>query len=1083
MFRYKDSVTLNQKFNKSVNIIYDVEDCSQYILTTSAQNVLKSLFKQKSNNSISLIGPFGCGKSSLLLYINTLLSESSHKQKCLEKIHAVNQELYNQIIAYNEKRRFFRVKLVGEHISFKTYLRMSLLSFKELKKTIKYLKANEHFQVSKVLNILADEIKSLGYTDVLFTIDEFGKFIEYSLEDKTSNDIFELQTVSEFINTQENWKLLVSLHKTFREYTSMDDISISFSDWDKIQGRFENIVFNDDFFEMLNIFKETISLDEKVNQIQEAQNIVGKVCSDNSFTKQVSTNDTLNMFKHICPIHPYSVLVIAEIFTKYFQNQRSIYSFLFSSEAYAFQEFLNREHKYVELYDLTNLYDYVMYLLKIYTISLPDKELWYLAEYRLKDKRIQNSVQRDIIKTIGLLHSFKLNLTVSPNIEHIILSLLDKYKEQEIKENIHFLENSNIIVFQSQTKSYSLLEDSNIDINKEMKNLLSQDLNIDYENKINELLGQKEIVAKRFFSKYGLEKSFKEEYILNESSKLNEPYRIFLLPELNAVSKKQALKNSNSLFILIKSYKKLEEHIKKIEGLRYIKERNASNISRETCDIIDNMILDYIHSFEAILQHDIEESKILYKDKEYLYSSKTLQALISDVVEKNFYKTPIINNYTLNYTINSMGTNTSILKSLFKRMMDNYAEPNLGFEKFPAERALYLSVVKPSGIHRKVDGVYQLTEPNDLNFEFIWKEIKSFIKNRVNVVDIIHHLSKKPFGLNKMKALFVLSLFILVHKDKVNVFRENTYVLSLSIEKLMNMWKAAKKFELEFIELSKKEEHLFKAYLTVINQFTEKEYSKENVTSIIKTLYNKFNAMPAYAHQTEKLSGEAIALRSALTSVREPSKAFFQSFPSALGYDDINNINISNFIEKFKATFNEIALSYKKEILELEEYIANNLFLVNKNFPFDNALSKMADKLSNIETLDNNSKAIVQCFTYSNSIIDFVDSLSMILIRKKIEQCYDSDIVILKERIKEYSEKLISKLELNDIVQKNQEVRRLSLVSLEQSLSKVIAIDKNEIGRINKKAEEIKQMIPTDYTGDQKLYLITQLLNKELDNE
>jgi hypothetical protein len=43
---------------------------------------------------------------------------------------------------------------------------------------------------------------------------------------------------------------------------------------------------------------------------------------DNIFNKNVDIKVLGDLFEKIIPIHPYSVLIIAEIFSKYFQNQR-----------------------------------------------------------------------------------------------------------------------------------------------------------------------------------------------------------------------------------------------------------------------------------------------------------------------------------------------------------------------------------------------------------------------------------------------------------------------------------------------------------------------------------------------------------------------------------------------------------------------------------------------------------------------------------------------------------------------------------------------------------------------------------------
>ncbi|MFY9088464.1 hypothetical protein [Arcobacter aquimarinus] len=1080
MFSYKNYITLNSKFSKSTNIIHDNENCKNYILTTSAQNVLKVLFKLDYHNSISLIGPFGCGKSTLLLYINTLLSNNEYKEKCIKKLKDTNNELYNSYKSFIDRKNFLRIKIVGEYNSFKSQLKAVFQENKDLKLSNKYLK-EESFSLNKLLEFLNKDIEKSSYTDVLFSIDEFGKFIEYGLEDLNSNDIFELQTLSEYVNKKNNFKLIVSLHKSFNEY-NLDSSSISYTDWDKIQGRFENIVFKDDYYEMLNIFKETISLKES-SDLEISKNIVKKICSDKSFNKNIDIKELEDLFEKIIPIHPYSVLIISEIFSKYFQNQRSIYSFIFSSEPNGFQDFIETEFENQELYGLSNLYDYVAYLLRVYSIVLPDSEAWYFSEDRLKDNRVENKVQKDIIKTISLIHSFKLSNTVLPNNKHIVLSLIDKYDEKTIMQNIATLEKLNLLIFQQQTQSYSLLADSNIDINKELRNLISKNVTFNYEVEINKLIKNKEIIAKRYFSEYGSKRVFEKIYVRENEKELENKYKIFIIDTNKFDLKDLSLKNNKSLFLSLKNSQKLNSLVEKIETLKIIKNDNKEKVSINTIDILDNMILDNCTAIDTILTEGYTGSSIYHNGLEHEFSSKTLQKLISDISIDSFPDTPKINNYTLNHTISNKGTSTTFIKALFNSMLENSDQKDLGIEKFPAEKALYLSIIKPSGIHRFEKDSYSLYSPDSLNFENVWDEITKSLKKKTKIVDLIVKLEEEPYGLDRTKALFVISIFVLVNKETMNIFRDNTYIFDLSLDMLMNIWKATDKFELQIIKLSKDEQNLFKAYVQLTTDLTDSEYTKEKVSSIISTLHSKFNYLPEYAHRTQKLSKEAIALRTELVSMREPTKSFFSSFPKALGFKDVLNIENEEFIKRFRLAFNEIALSYKEELLDLEKYIASVFFFKTARFPYENSLIEMSEKLSKIDGLDYDSKAIVRCFTYSNSIVEFVDGLSMILIRKKLEQCYDNDITQFKNKLNEYAEKLLSKLELIDIANGNRDVRKISLTSLDKSLNRIISINKNEIDRIDKKVNEIRKSIPKDFTNDQKLYLISQLLNEEFNNE
>lgn len=1082
MFYYKDYISLNSKFSKSTNIVYDTEDCKNYIITKSAKNVLAILFKLDYHNSISLIGPFGCGKSSLLLYINTLLSNTEHTDKCVKKLENYDKELFQEAKKFIESKNFLRVKIVGEHVSFKEQLKTTLLAIKELKLTIKYLKENYRYQLSKALEYINKDIEKSKYTDILFSIDEFGKFIEYGFEDLNSNDIFDLQTLSEFINKKSNYKLIVSLHKAFSEYTQGVNTAISYTDWDKIQGRFENIVFKDDYYEMLNIFKETIVLNSSLH-IDKCKKIVEDICKDESFQKNIDTTDSKELFEQIIPIHPYSVLVIAEIFTKYFQNQRSIYSFIFSSEPSAFQEFIYKEHEKYKLYSLADLYDYVEYLLKVYSILLPDREVWYFSEYRLNDNRIKNTIQIDIIKTISLIHTFKLINTVLPNKEHIVLSLIDKYLKEDIVKNIKYLEETNILVYQEQNKSFSLLEDSNIDINKEMKNILSRGINIDYEKSLNSFIKDKYTVAKRYFSSYGNKKIFEKKYVSSNLKILEEPYKIFLVESVDKKLNKYILNNKKSIFIRLQNVKKLNELIEKIQALHSIKDTNKDKISIDTNDIIENMIIDYTLALENILNENYLNSMIYFSSTQYKYNSRNIQMLISSIAETNYSDTPILNNYTLNHTIANKASGTTAIKMLFAKLLTDWNTPNLGIEKYPAEKALYLSIIKPSGIHKEVKGKYILSEPNSLNFRNIWKFIEKTLSKKINLIDILSKLEKEPYGLNKTSAMFILSLFIIVNQDKMSIFRSNTYTYDLTIDLLMNMWKATDKYELQLIKLSNEQKNLFKAYVQITTDITDYEYSKDKVVSIIKTLYTKFSKLPDYSKNTLKISKEAIALRSALNSMKEPTEAFFGMFPKALGYKELESIKIDEFIMKFKSAFNEIALSYKEEILILEKYLTKIFYLKTKTFPYNNGLVELSNKLSKVDTFDSTIKALIRSFTYSNSTLELIDSISVILINKKLEKCYDNDIIVLMDKLSNHAKDMLSKLELTDIITDEQDVRKVSLSSLESNLNKVISINKNKIDTINNTVNEIKKKIPTSYTNDEKLYLISQLLNEELLNE
>ena len=77
---------------------------------------------------------------------------------------------------------------------------------------------------------------------------------------------------------------------------------------------------------------------------------------------------------------------------------------------------------------------------------------------------------------------------------------------------------------------------------------------------------------------------------------------------------------------------------------------------------------------------------------------------------------------------------------------------------------------------------------------------------------------------------------------------------------------------------------------------------------------------------------------------------------------------------------------------------------------------------------------------------------------------------------------MLSKLELSDVASETKDVRKISLASLNSSLNRVISIEKKKLDTINQRVLKLKELIPKEYTNDEKLFLISQLLNEELNN-
>lgn len=116
--RLKDLVQIDNRFEKSVNLLLDLNDTKKvnsYILTRSSINLLKDYFEEVTDFSGRraniLIGPYGKGKSHLLLVLMSIISgkPSAELTMLFEKIRQVDKEAAETIEAINRSYKFLPV--------------------------------------------------------------------------------------------------------------------------------------------------------------------------------------------------------------------------------------------------------------------------------------------------------------------------------------------------------------------------------------------------------------------------------------------------------------------------------------------------------------------------------------------------------------------------------------------------------------------------------------------------------------------------------------------------------------------------------------------------------------------------------------------------------------------------------------------------------------------------------------------------------------------------------------------------------------------------------------------------------------
>jgi hypothetical protein len=251
-------------------------------------------------------------------------------------------------------------------------------------------------------------------------------------------------------------------------------------EWTKVKGRFREITFNEPVEQLLFLASEYVAehFDTKTSksQIEKCLKLTTNTKAFNfnkDFLKEISSK--------LYPLDILSANVLTLSLQRYGQNERSLFSFLESSDHTGLAKFNKKENPF---YNLSNVYDYLNFNFYSFLTSKynPDFSAW--GSIRSAIEEVERAFDSDInnyiktVKTIGLLNIFSASgsiLDLSFLIEYLsVASGIDNSKE--IVSN---LEAKNIIRYRNHSKRFILFEGTDLDIQTAL---------IDAGNKISEVV-------------------------------------------------------------------------------------------------------------------------------------------------------------------------------------------------------------------------------------------------------------------------------------------------------------------------------------------------------------------------------------------------------------------------------------------------------------------------------------------------------------------------------------------------------------------------------------------------------------------
>ena len=220
----------------SINIETNFSDDFNYIVTENSKSVLGNIVNNfnTGNHSFTIIGTYGTGKSSFILALEKGLIEQKSTLVQNKKV-------------FGNFDKFDFLNIVGDYSSMHSLLckKLSLDLSKDNQNVFDAL--NKYYQTLKKKN-----------TFLFIVVDEFGKVLEHAANNNPEKELYFLQKLAEFVNTNtRNIVLLTTLHQNFSSYAHKLN-EFQKQEWNKVKGRFKEIVFAEPVEQLLYLASQKL---------------------------------------------------------------------------------------------------------------------------------------------------------------------------------------------------------------------------------------------------------------------------------------------------------------------------------------------------------------------------------------------------------------------------------------------------------------------------------------------------------------------------------------------------------------------------------------------------------------------------------------------------------------------------------------------------------------------------------------------------------------------------------------------------------------------------------------------------------
>ena len=1014
-----EQIHIRGRFQRAIRIDHDFFDSRAidgFHCPTSSANVLLSMANQISQSgqcAFTWTGPYGSGKSSLVIFLCALLSQNNHLRK--RAFASLDRKVADEIRKQFGGIGWNVIPVVGRRENPAIVIGEVIESLK-----ISSSNSKQPWTDSRVVSSLtkgANSTSGSGARTILF-VDEMGKFLESAADNST--DLYLFQQIAETACRSDGRFIFVGiLHQAFGEYASKLTQTTR-DEWTKIQGRFVDLTLRATVEEQIHILSRAIKSDHEFKQPSKRSYLVASSIGKNitSVNKELAEN-----LERCWPLHPVVACLLGPMSKSRFgQNQRSVFGFLSSAEPHGFQEFI-RMSRDKNLYEPDRLWDYLRANLESSIYASPEGHRWALATESVDrcEAKGGSGIEIKLLKTIAILDFFRNRSGLVANFK-VLDACMTGYSRVAVRNSLKKIQVLSFVVYRKFIDGYSIYAGSDFDIDTAVEAFRDESTEVDF-TELKTLAGHQPILAKRHYHKTGALRWFdvafaplKDVVDYVTSYKLtNNAIGLFLIAvptqkesfnlgeKLCRVAGRQAKKFDVVVGLSQHSWKVVHLY----EELLALQRVNNERPELAGDSVARREIQTRLASLQANLETELSRTMdsaiwFLKHHKPKRLHQTDLSILASTLADRKFRESPRIHVELLNRTKPSNNA-IAAQNALLRRMVLNCGEKRLGIQGYPAEYAFFVSLLEQTGLYAQSYSSWGFESPvsNSKNERFrikpLWDATLSYLRkelnNPVKVSEIYEIWRKPPFGVKNGLMTILIVAFIFSQKNNIAFYREGVFQVNIREIDVEFLAKHPEGVSVRWIEHSQASKELLSNLAIIAKEFNQDfVIQDQSPINIARGLVAIFENLPQWTIRTNTLSSNAIRVRTLFKQASDPNRFLFDDLPNSIArnIDVERTTGLRGIIDSLHSGLKELVEAYPKLLFRLRDNLLKELRVPDSTERSFQILRERADNVTQISG-DFRLEAFIGRLTQIGNTIADIEGLASLAANKLPNLWVDSD--------------------------------------------------------------------------------------------